>query len=72
MQDLSGICDRNPNACAVSRDALSLMARKVETGASIVAAGIAVSKGEDAKVDHGTLTAADMEATWSTAEAQAR
>jgi hypothetical protein len=66
LQDLSDMCVRNPEACAASRDALVLLKRKLETGAEIVSAGIAVSRGSsDPDVDHGTLTMADLEPSWS-------
>lgn len=72
MQDLSGMCDRNPAACAVGREAMSLVVMKLHTGAEIVTAGITGGKDEtDPEVDHGTLTAADMDPTWSIAEVQA-
>ena len=54
MQDVTGVCERNVEACATSREALVLLTRKLETGADIVAAGIAAA-------DHGTLVAADLE-----------
>jgi hypothetical protein len=70
VEDLSSVCERNPEACAVSREALVLLTRKIETGAGIVSAGIAASKGETPTVvDHGTLTAVDLETPWSIAEA---
>ena len=70
VQDISGVCYRNPDACAAGRQALVLLTRKLETGAGIVSAGIAASEGKStAKVDHGTLTAADLEPAWSIADA---
>ncbi len=70
MQDLAGVCVRNPDACDASREALVLVTRKIETGAKIVTAGIAASNGSsEATVDHGTLTAADLEPAWSMADA---
>ncbi len=64
--DLSNVCERNPEACAASREALVLVAQKIETGAGIVSASIAASEGKSAaKVDHGTLTEADLEPAWS-------
>ncbi len=70
LQDVSGICERNPDACAASRQALVLLTRKLETGAGIVTAGIAASQGQsEAKIDHGTLTAADLDPAWSMADA---
>lgn len=72
IEDVTGVCDRNPEACATSREALALLGRKLETGADIVVAGIAAGRNEEPAVpaDHGTLTAADLEPAWSIAEEQ--
>ena len=71
LQDLSGVCERNPDACAVSAQALTLFVRKVETGAGIVSAGISASQRQaDPNTDHGTLTTADLEPEWSLADAK--
>ena len=68
LQDMTGVCERNPDACAVSREAMVLLGRKLETGAGIVSAGIAAGRGEDnSDVDHGTLTTADLAPAWSAA-----
>jgi hypothetical protein len=68
LQDITGVCERNPEACETSREALALMARKLETGADIVSAGIGASRGfVDPQADHGTLTPADLEPAWSMA-----
>ena len=73
MQDVTGVCERNPDACAASRDALALLTRKIETGASIVTASVKAGQDYarptvDPAADHGTLTAADLEPSWSVAE----
>ncbi len=69
LQDMTGVCDRNPEACATSRQAMTLLTRKLETGASIVAAGVKSAQGSTAQdIDHGTLTEADLEPQWSVAE----
>jgi hypothetical protein len=67
VQDLSGVCERNPEACATSREALALLGAKLETGAGIVAAGIAGGREATAEpgVDRGTLSAADLAPAWS-------
>ena len=69
VQDMSGICDRNPAACVVGSNALSLVAMKVETGFDIVTASISAGRsglsGEDRQADHGTLTSRDLEVAWS-------
>lgn len=69
MQDVTGVCERNPEACAASREALALLTQKLQTGAGIVTAS--VKAGEEfanPEADHGTLTAADLEPMWSVAE----
>jgi hypothetical protein len=72
IEDVTGVCDRNPEACATSREAMALLGRKLETGADIVVAGIAASRNEQpvAAADHGTLTQADLEPAWSLSEIQ--
>ncbi len=70
LQDVTRVCARNPEACAASRDAIVLLARKVETGAGIVSAGVAASQAlsaEDPRL--GTLTAADLRPEWALADA---
>ena len=73
VQDITGVCERNPQACETSRTALALLSRKLETGAGIVASGIAVGQGDVAlfasDADHGTLQPEDLAAPWSVAEA---
>ena len=69
LQDVTGVCERNPEACAASREAMVLLTRKLETGAGIVAAGVqAGQQFADPTIDHGTLTEADLEPVWSVAE----
>lgn len=64
LQDLTGVCTRNPEACATSRAALRLLTQKLETGAGIFAAGMAAAD----PADHGTLRAEDLAPAWSLAE----
>src|SRR5688500_18131383 len=55
-EDVSGVCERNPDACTASREALTLLSRKLETGAGIVAAGLAAGQSASvAAADRGTL-----------------
>jgi hypothetical protein len=69
VQDLSGVCERNPEACAASREALGLLGAKLQTGAGIVAAGLAAGRDAAAPdIDRGTLSPADLEPAWSLAE----
>src|SRR5262245_51721536 len=73
LQDMTGVCDRNPEACATSREALAVFGDKLETGATIVAAGIAAGRAEAGSADtadHGTLRPEDLEPAWSMANAQ--
>jgi hypothetical protein len=72
LQDVTGVCERHPEACATSREALILVTRKLETGASIVSAGIQAGQNytSDNGIDHGTLTTTDLEPAWSLAEAR--
>jgi hypothetical protein len=67
LQDVTGVCERNPEACAASREAMILFTRKLETGAGIVASGINAGQGGEPIVDHGTLTETDLEPVWSVA-----
>ena len=70
LQDVTGVCERNPDACAASRQALVLFTRKLETGAGIVVAGMKVGQGSpDPTIDHGTLTEADLQPSWAMADA---
>ena len=71
VQDVTGVCDRNPEACAASRAALALLAREMETGAAVVSAGIDL--GDPASADkpgRGTLTADDLQPDWALAAAR--
>lgn len=71
VEDVTGVCQRNPDACAATQEALALLARKVETGAGIVTATVKAGRGvADETSDHGTLTAADLEPEWSVTVAQ--
>lgn len=71
LQDVTGVCERHPEACAASREALVLLTRKLETGADIVSAGLIAGQAfADPSVGHGTLTAADLEPSWSLADAR--
>lgn len=68
-QDVTGVCGRNPEACATSRAALALLTRKVATGAEIVSAGLAARHGF-AGVDRGTLRPEDLAFSWSEPDRQ--
>jgi hypothetical protein len=60
--DLSQACDRNPHACTVGSDTLTLVKRKAETGIDIFGALIGAG---DETPEAGTLTARDLTAEWS-------
>ena len=65
IQDITGVCERNPAACATSRAAAQAMTRKLETGANIVSASIAAGeRWSRSEGDHGTLNPSDMEPAW--------
>jgi hypothetical protein len=66
IQDVSGVCDRHPEACATSREALTHLSRKLATGAQIVSAGIAAGQ-SGARTEPelpGTLNPSDLEPEW--------
>jgi hypothetical protein len=67
IEDVTGVCDRNPEACATSQAGLALLGRKLETGAGLVATGFGSGDDEPrpAAADHGTLIDADLEPTWA-------
>jgi len=74
LQDMTGVCERNPDACATSREALTLLGRKLETGAGIVVAGVRAGQNlddrADSQIDHGTLTESDLKTVWSLAQSR--
>jgi len=72
LQDVTGVCERHPEACATSREALVLVTRKIETGAVIVSAGLKAGQQPyaDPDIDHGTLTRDDLEPVWAVADVQ--
>ena len=70
-QDLTGVCDRNPEACAASRAGLTLLTRKLETGVGIVSAGIDAGQALADPADYGTLRPEDLEPAWYVGDAGA-
>jgi hypothetical protein len=66
IQDMSGVCDRNPEACATSRETLAHLSRKLTTGAQIVSAGIAATQSSPRPEPEmaGTLNPSDIEPEW--------
>jgi len=71
-QDVSGVCERHPQACETSRETITLLGRKLETGRQVAAAAIASARQEGAEeidtgtqVDTGTLTALDLDVPWT-------
>jgi hypothetical protein len=71
-QDMSGICGREPAACATSREALALFKRKLETGAGVVAdfASADPTPPPLAGESHGTLRPEDLKPEWFIGEVQ--
>lgn len=67
LQDVTGVCQRHPEACETSREALVLLTRKLETGAEIVSAGIAAGQTATG-ADRGTLTTADLMPAWTASD----
>ena len=66
IQDMSGVCDRNPDACATSRETFAHLSRKLTTGAQIVSAGIAAGQSRPRAEPElpGTLNRSDLEPQW--------
>ena len=70
VQDITGVCERHPEACATSRETLALLRGKLETGADIVSAGLAAGRiVTTQEIDRGTLKPSDFEPDWSLASA---
>lgn len=66
-KDVSGVCDRHPEACATSRETFTLLGRKIATGRDMASAALSASTGgsDDGNVDHGSLSASDLSVPWS-------
>jgi hypothetical protein len=60
VHDITGLCERNREACATTRNAAVLFTRKLQTGSEMVESAFAGSSDEP----HGNLSAADMAAPW--------
>jgi hypothetical protein len=60
VHDITGLCERNAEACATSRDAAELFTRKLQTGADMVESAFAGRSDEL----QGNLSAADIAAPW--------
>jgi hypothetical protein len=71
LQDVTGVCERHPEACATSREAMRVVGKKIGTGAEIVSSGIVVGQAlYELHADQGTLTANDLQPAWSVVEAK--
>ena len=66
-KDLAGTCERNPMACEIGGDTVTLVGKKAKTGIEIVGS-IMSSEDEPAEAqspDIGTLTERDLLTEWS-------
>jgi hypothetical protein len=61
-RDMANACERNPHACEVGGDTLTLVRRKAETGLDFVGALIA---SDEPDAEAGTLTENDLAPEWS-------
>ena len=83
MSDMSGFCDRQPNACVVGAQAAAALGQRAQAGAKMVYDFLsehsmrgdpsAVTNGTERKwpVSQDTLTASDLEPVWQGPAAQA-
>ncbi len=66
-RDIAGACERNPKACEIGSDTVTLVGKKARTGADIVGSILASDKETSLAQtqDIGTLTENDLLAEWS-------
>ncbi|MBK1625195.1 hypothetical protein CKO32_16675 [Afifella marina DSM 2698] len=67
-KDVSGLCDRHPEACATSRETFTLLGRKIATGRDMASAALSAGTGgsdDDSDINHGSLSASDLSVPWS-------
>ena len=66
IHDVSGFCDRNPDACATGSSAIQLMGMKARYGAEMLYhyLGGAKGNGTTSKPAPGTLTSDDISIPW--------
>lgn len=64
-RDLSETCERNPRACEISGETLTLMGLKLETGIRIFTAALTSDQTETRT---GTLTDQDQLAEWAASD----
>lgn len=60
--DIAGTCERNPRACEIGNDTVTLVGKKARTGMEIVGSIIST---DTHKAESGTLTDEDLLAKWS-------
>ena len=70
IADVGSVCQRNPQACETSGEAIRLVGRKLETGTDIVAAGVAAARSAEDEEPlppgaHGTLKSEDLRTGWA-------
>jgi hypothetical protein len=83
MSDMSGFCDRQPNACAVGGQAAAALGQRAQAGAKMVydfisehslrgdPSAVTNGTGRQWPVSQDTLMASDLEPVWQGPPAQA-
>ena len=61
-EDIAGTCERNPKACEIGSDTVTLVGKKVKTGIDIVGSIISSDRGSPSS---GTLTDKDLLTEWA-------
>ena len=66
-RDFAGTCQRNPEACEIGSDTVTLVGKKAKTGIDIVGSIVSAESPETngRSPDVGTLTEQDLLAEWS-------
>jgi len=76
VSDMSGFCDRQPNACAVGAQAAAALGQRAQSGAKMVydflsehsvrgdPTGVTNGLGQNWPVSQDTLLASDLEPAW--------
>jgi hypothetical protein len=64
-RDISGACERNPHACEIGADTITLLKLKAKTGIDVIGGAIASYQGQP---ETGTLTDRDLIAEWAASD----